>query len=128
MNIVNETMRYFGLWSRPLFDADLPDEPSTRPELRALNCVDSSPRHGSPGVDGPTASTEQAGAVGHPIDWDNIRRDLAHLRSVLEDALWKHESASAEVLAAARKLDGSQLVQLMIDCGLFERLRDRPAS
>ena len=38
------------------------------------------------------------------------------------------ESASAEVLAAARKLDGSQLVQLMIDCGLFERLRDRPAS
>jgi type I restriction enzyme R subunit len=50
------------------------------------------------------------------------------LRIVLEDALWKHESASAEVLAAARKLDGGQLVQLMIDCGLFERLRDRPAS
>ena len=60
---------------------------SSRPRL-----VDSSPRPGSPGVDGPTASTEQAGAVGHPIDWDNIRRDLAHLRSVLEDALcWLDE-------------------------------------
>ncbi len=38
------------------------------------------------------ASTEQAGAVGHPIDWDNIRSDLAHLRSVLLDALvWLDE-------------------------------------
>ena len=117
MNIVNETMRYFGLWSRPLFDADLPDEPSTRPELRALNCVDSSPRHGSPGVDGPTASTEQAGAVGHPIDWDNIRRDLAHLRSVLEDALcWLDEidptpaglADAVEVTDLDRKRKGRQ--------------------
>lgn len=65
-------------------DYDLPDEPSTvRPVLRA---VDTSPRPGSPGVDGPTAPVA-SGAVGQPTDWDGVRRDLDHLRSVLTEAL-----------------------------------------
>jgi type I restriction enzyme R subunit len=50
------------------------------------------------------------------------------LQVVLEDAVWSHETASAEVLAAIRKLDGRQLVQLAMDFGLYERLRDRAAG
>ncbi|WP_298942486.1 type I restriction endonuclease [uncultured Microbacterium sp.] len=50
------------------------------------------------------------------------------LQVVLEDAVWTHETASAEVLAAIRTLDGRQLVQLAMDFGLYERLRDRAAG
>ena len=50
------------------------------------------------------------------------------LRIVLSDALWQHENASAEVLAAARRMSEADLVQMMIECGLYERLRARPAS
>lgn len=50
------------------------------------------------------------------------------LQVVLEDAIWSHESASAEVLGAIRKLEPRQLVQLAIDFGLYERLRERPAG
>lgn len=89
MNIATRIAQHFGL--TPLHDVDLPDGPSTSVASSRPRLVDSSPRLGSPGEDGPTASAEQAGAVGHP-DWDNIRRDLAHLRSVLLDALcWLDE-------------------------------------
>ena len=62
---------------------------------------------------------------------NNTKVDFSNspaLRVVLEDAIWSHESASAEVLGAIRKLEPRQLVQLALDFGLYERLRDRPAS
>ena len=89
MNPITEALRNFR--RAPLVDLDTPHEPSARPELRALNCVDSSPRSGRPGVDGPAAPTSPGAAGIHPLqwptDWDGIRRDLAHLRSVLTEAL-----------------------------------------
>lgn len=85
MNPITEAMRHFR--RAPLVDLDTPHEPSAR-KTPVVAHADSSPRTASavPGVDGPTAPTSP-GAVGHPIDWDNIRRDLAHLRSVLTEAL-----------------------------------------
>lgn len=62
---------------------------------------------------------------------NNTKVDFSNspaLQVVLEDAIWTHETASAEVLAAIRKLEPQQLVQLALDFGLYERLRDRPAS
>ncbi len=50
------------------------------------------------------------------------------LQVVLEDAAWTNETASTEVLAAIRRLDRRQLVQLALDFGLYERLRDRPTG
>lgn len=90
MNIVSRTMAHF--LRAPMVDLDTPHEPSARPELRALNCADQSPRLGRPGVGGPAAPGSPPGAAGihpsqWPTDWDNIRRDLAHLRSVLTEAL-----------------------------------------
>lgn len=73
----------FGL--APFRDYDLAHEPSTVRPL-TLRAVDTSPRPGSPGVDGPTASVA-SGAVGQPTDWDGVRRDLDYLRSVLTEAL-----------------------------------------
>lgn len=90
MNVITKAMSYFG-FAPPFHDIDLPDEPSARPELRALHCADQSPRLGRPGVGGP-AAPESPGAAGihpsqWPTGWDGIRRDLAHLRSVLTEAL-----------------------------------------
>lgn len=85
MNVITEAMKFFGLPPRPFMtDLDLPDEPS--PSAAPLRLVDASPRPGSPGVDGPTAPVA-SGAVGQPTDWDGVRRDLDHLRSVLTEAL-----------------------------------------
>lgn len=83
MSWFHDLREVFGL--APFRDYDLPHEPSTvrPPTLRA---VDTSPRPGSPGVDGPTAPVA-SGAVGQPTDWDGVRRDLDHLRSVLTEAL-----------------------------------------
>lgn len=64
MNIATRLANYFGL--APLHDVDLPDEPSAT--VTPLRPADTSPRHGSPGVDGPTASVSCADAVGHPQD------------------------------------------------------------
>ncbi len=50
------------------------------------------------------------------------------LQVVVEDAVWSHEVAATEVQAAIRKLDGRQLVQLLMDFGLYERLREREAG
>ena len=101
MNVITKAMSYFGI-APPFHDIDLPDEPSARPELRALHCADQSPRLGRPGVGGP-AAPESSGAAGiHPSQWptddvsdalrDAFRGDLAHLRSVLREALvWLDE-------------------------------------
>lgn len=62
---------------------------------------------------------------------NNTKVDFSNspaLQVVLEDALWSHETASAEVLAAIRKLEPRQLVELVLDFGLYERLRERPAG
>lgn len=59
---------------------------------------------------------------------NNTKVDFSNspaLQVVLEDAIWSHETASAEVLAAIRKLEPRQLVQLALDFGLYERLRER---
>ena len=62
---------------------------------------------------------------------NNTKVDFSNspaLQVVLEDAIWSHESASAEVLGAIRKLEPRQLIQLAIDFGLYERLRERPTG
>ncbi|WP_435527492.1 type I restriction endonuclease subunit R [Microbacterium aurantiacum] len=62
---------------------------------------------------------------------NNTKVDFSNspaLQVVLEDAIWTHETASAEVLAAIRKLEPGHLVQLALDFGLYERLRDRPTG
>ncbi|MFD5213923.1 type I restriction endonuclease subunit R [Microbacterium sp. NPDC058345] len=59
---------------------------------------------------------------------NNTKVDFSNspaLQVVLEDAIWTHEAASAEVLTAIRKLEPRHLVQLALDFGLYERLRDR---
>lgn len=95
MNVITKAMSYFG-FAPPFHDIDLPDEPSARPELRALHCADQSPRLGSPGVGGP-AAPESPGAAGiHPSQWptddvsdalrDAFRGDLGRLRDLIEEA------------------------------------------
>lgn len=62
---------------------------------------------------------------------NNTKIDFSNspaLQVVLEDAIWSHETASAEVLGAIRKLEPRKLVQLALDFGLYERLRDRPTG
>lgn len=62
---------------------------------------------------------------------NNTKVDFSNspaLQVVLEDALWSQETASAEVLAAIRKLEPRHLVELALDFGLYERLRNRPAG
>lgn len=79
-------------------DLDLPDEPlSPVSQLERRLGTDTeasaSARLEAVMADGPTAPDGYSGAVGHlPTDWANIRRDLAHLRSVLQEALvWLDE-------------------------------------
>ncbi|MEU1970937.1 type I restriction endonuclease [Microbacterium sp. NPDC019599] len=62
---------------------------------------------------------------------NNTKVDFSNspaLQVVLEDAVWSHETASAEVLAAIRALPAGHLVQLALDFGLYERLRERPTG
>ena len=105
MNIVSKAMEYFGL--TPLSDLDLPDEPSAR--VAALPwppiLADSSPRHGSPGEDGPTASAAQAGAVGHLNDWDAMRDDIAFVRDLMVAELAQIDDRKAQLLTAVDALD-----------------------
>lgn len=87
MNIATRIAQHFGL--TPLHDVDLPDEPSASMALPwPPNLADSSPRHGSPGEDGPTASVPTPGAVGHPndwpVDWDAAHDDLDSIRKLPE--------------------------------------------
>lgn len=96
MNMITEALRNFR--RAPLVDLDTPHEPSAAPVFSAGLPADQSPRLGRPGVDGPAAPTSPGAAGIHPsqwpTDWDNIRRDLAHLRSVLTEALeWIDEIA-----------------------------------
>ncbi|MDD7813648.1 hypothetical protein PP713_13850 [Mycobacterium sp. CSUR Q5927] len=90
MNIFDRVAHHFGL--TPLSDVDLPDEPKD-PVSQLERRLGTDTEASSPGLvrrllDGPTAPGPHPGAVGHlPTDWANIRRDLAHLRSVLREAL-----------------------------------------
>ena len=62
---------------------------------------------------------------------NNTKVDFSNstaLQVVLENALWSHETASAEVLAAIRKLKPRQLVELVLDFGLCKRVRERPTG
>lgn len=62
---------------------------------------------------------------------NNTKVDFSNspaLQVVLEDAIWSHETASAEVLTAIRALPPGRLVQLALDFGLYERLRGREAG
>lgn len=62
---------------------------------------------------------------------NNTKVDFSHspsLQVVLEDAIWSHEMASAEVRSAIRALPPEKLVQLALDFGLYERLRERSAG
>ena len=119
MNIATRIAQRFGL--TPLHDVDLPDEPSA--SVAALlwppSLADSSPRHGSPGEDGPTASTEQAGAVGHPLESaelrevralvqaseDVLRDELDLIRQVLNDAAIEARWLTSNIQAAMGLLD-----------------------
>lgn len=84
MNMITEAMRHFR--RAPLVDLDTPHEPSASSEPRP-HLAGSSPRLGSPGVDGPAASTSP-GAVGHPdewpVDWDAAHDDLDCIRQLPE--------------------------------------------
>lgn len=55
------------------------------------------------------------------VDFENAPR----LRMVLEDALWKQEESTNEVLKAARELSPEKLVRMMMEFGLFELLREK---
>ncbi|RSZ61247.1 type I restriction endonuclease subunit R [Corynebacterium hylobatis] len=58
---------------------------------------------------------------------NNSKIDFAsspQLQVVLEDALWQHEESSNEVLKAAREMTTLKLVEMVMEFGLFERLRD----
>lgn len=58
---------------------------------------------------------------------NNSKTDFAsspQLQRVLEDALWQQEESSNEVLKNAREMSPKKLVQLAMEFGLFERLRE----
>lgn len=85
MNIITEALRTFR--RAPLVDLDAPHEPSV--DVQVIKDFSGVPIASL--TDGP-AAPESPGAAGihpsqWPTDWDNIRRDLAHLRSVLTEAL-----------------------------------------
>ena len=59
---------------------------------------------------------------------NNSRRDFEFspkLRVVLEDALWKQEESNGEVLKAARAMSAGKLVELAMELGLYEQLKEQ---
>lgn len=59
---------------------------------------------------------------------NNSRRDFEFsptLRLVLEDALWQQEESNGEVLNAARSLPAEKLVELAMELGLYEQLKEQ---
>ena len=57
---------------------------------------------------------------------NNSKIDFASspkLQLILEDALWQHEESSSEVLKTAREMSAKKLVEMVMEFGLFERLR-----
>lgn len=131
MNMITEALRNFR--RAPLVDLDTPHEPSAAPVLFpcAGSSADQSPRSGRPGVDGPAAPTSPGAAGIHPsqwpTDWDNIRRDLAHLRSVLTEALeWIDEiDPTAKGLARTTAVHSSVTVHNSHLCAITDITRQR---
>lgn len=57
---------------------------------------------------------------------NNSKIDFAsspQLQVILEDALWQHEESSNEILKTAREMSTKTLVDMVMEFGLFERLR-----
>lgn len=115
MNLITRAMSY--LFRAPLVDLDLPYEPSA--SAAALHLVDASPRPGSPGEDGPTASAPPSGAVGHPLSAelqavrelvesseDALREGLDLIKQCLIDADLEARRLLVNVGAALDLLDG----------------------
>ena len=103
MNIVTKALSYFSL--PPLHDRDLPDEPSMIAASSRPRLVDSSPRSGSHGEDGPTAPACAADTFGYNNNWDAMRDDIAFVRDLMVAELAQIDDRKAQLLTAVDALD-----------------------